>query len=69
MDEGTVHVEPDGEHVVKVEFRLTVLPVEFVRLNVIVSAACAAAAKTSATNNATAIKPVFFITNSEIISP
>ena len=63
MDEGTVQVEPDGEQVVNVEFRLTVLPVEFVRLNVIVSAACAAAARPSAANSAATIKPVFFIIN------
>lgn len=56
--------EPDGEQVVKVEFRLTVLPVEFVRLNVILSCACTAVAKPSAAKSAAAIKLLFFIANS-----
>ena len=63
IDAGTVQVDPDGEQAVKVEFRLTVLPVEFVRLNVIVSAACAVVARPSAAKKAATIKPDFFIMN------
>lgn len=64
IDEGTVQDEPDGEQFVKVEFRLTVLPVEFVRLNVILSCACTAVAKPSAAKSAAATKNLFFIANS-----
>ena len=56
-----VPVDPDGEQVVKPEFRLTVLPVEFVRLNVIVSAARAAVASPKASKSAAIAKLVFRI--------
>ena len=57
IEDGIEQVDPDGRQLD--ESFLIVLPVELVKLKVIVSAACAAVSRPIAANSAATIKPVF----------
>lgn len=59
IEDGIEQVDPAGKQLD--DNLLITRPVEFVRLNVIVSAACAAVARPSVTNKAATTKFAFFI--------